>query len=768
MGVSRELEDLVILLTPKLSAEGKAAMKEVREEMQRLEGQAGSTERLMGTGLSDALEQVADAATDSSGGLAELDKTLADLEKSLEGAGAPAKGFADDLKFFAAGSAGLSAIIVGLGFLVEAYDQVQQGIAEAVEKAEEAQVRFTRATQREQQDRNPVRFAAEQLQAALAEQARLVEEIRKLEDPDGFRITWNKFGDLEKLNAQLTETRALVNLLGLEFAQAAKASNVAIRDEQFEDPKKMARDLQAQAEAVKAFKKQLEDLADNATTSQIDNLARAIARLEAEGARLGVSAAPGIAALKGQLEDLQTFEQFGGGFDEIRSFEELEEVNKRIRDLKAQGLTVARLENEANRTALRLQQQITREYQKQTDAALTTGAAGTQVDEWEQERLRLLRESVDEMENLARGAIGGAQGVGLITAETAGLLQNLTTVVGRFAELKGGLGGVGGIAAVIAAAGGALGAIGALFGGESPQARANREAIERNTALLARVAAGLESFGSGISSRERDIAARFLASYEQFATSNRREFFGEEFVFEEAARRAGISMAELERIARELGIELVKTKEGAESFEEALGLARGAAFGPGFGDRRAGADLLTSIEDNTSAQEKAQRYLQAIASVDNGRLRQLEQFDLSTEVGRQAAEAFLLATAELLNKGIPLDTGTLTGDEFRQILEEFDDLIDAAQEEGQVGGRTEQFGISQTITVAQASQILAYLGTANVWAQTTAENTAQIAAHTAAMRQMMANGYGAGAPAAAAQPTYLQDRALAAGNNVIA
>jgi exo-beta-1,3-glucanase (GH17 family) len=113
--------------------------------------------------------------------------------------------------------------------------------------------------------------------------------------------------------------------------------------------------------------------------------------------------------------------------------------------------------------------------------------------------------------------------------------------------------------------------------------------------------------------------------------------------------------------------------------------------------------------------------------------------------------------------------GDLSVDQLNATLEDLKQLLDAVDQAGRVGGMTEQFGVSQTITVAQASQILAYMSTANVWAQATAENTGALVELTA---QLVAQRLGEAVVPLSSSPRVLGDtaasRSLDLGNNRIA
>lgn len=404
----------------------------------------------------------------------------------------------------------------------------------------------------------------------------------------------------------------------------------------------------------------------------------------------------------------------------------------------------------------------------------------------ERNKLEVLREQSVAIElqaaNINRavqGALQLGEAFGVVGEEVAAVVSGLAQAVTSIPTLVNGInvlkegGGVGGLLS------GGLGVLGAIASiasglfGESPEQRANREAVERNTALLARVAQGLESFGTGISSRDRARANAALAGFGPIFESQ-PDVYGPERALRIAAERAGISMAELERIAKDLGIEFVATEEGVRIFQEALDLAPGAAFGPGFQDRLAGSDLVLGIKDNTTALERAQAFQQSLQGQDAGRLNQLSQFDLTTEAGRAAAEAFALETAELLNKGIRVDTGALTGEEFRAAIADFDDLIDQAQDEALVPGqqRSEQFAIDQAISVAQGSEISASLFTANVHAKRTADNTAHLPAIRELLEQLVLARTGEAVSSAPANATlsgdYAATRARALGSNRIA
>lgn len=770
MATSDELEELFITFTPRISARGQAAARDLTDTLDEITEKGDKAKATMGTGLAGALDNVAQAAGGSDGSLSDLDSTLAEIEQTLSGLDQPTKNFTSELMTMAAGGLLITGVTLGIELLISKFVELQEEVEEAADKADEAGRRLQAALDDRARAEDPVGFARKELDDEVAKQLELIKSIQEIEGRAqlGVLSVWDE-KKLDKAKEQLREVTTNVQL----YRIALKDATDAARDEaapfgpkDFGGPGSVdtfVKGFDQRAEAIKRFKDQLLDLGDNATASQVDNLERALARLVDQADRLGVDASAQIAALRSQIEGLKLFEDLGGGFDQISSFEELERVWTEISKLKNEGKNVTLLENEAMRTQLRLAKEQAKAQGEHLNGAELVKQHTEEATEETRQQVEHYRDQARAVENVTRGAIGLAQALGIVDDESASILQNIATIGGN---LTGAL--AGDLTSIVSVVGGVLGALSGILGsGESPAARNAREAVQRNTEALRTLTKNLTSLGLGLSTDELDRARRVTDQALERLRGNSRDpsqlFPG---AVRDAAEEFGLTMERLAEIARDLHIEFVPTIEGLEQFRDLLSEPLGPGFSRGFADRMQGLNLSFEVNDIVDPLEQLVQIQRVVNSkLDFGALEGLGGFDLSTPEGRQAAQQFIAGITEQLLAGISPDTGSLTGQEFRDLLRDFEARLD--QTEQQFGGETQQFGLKETMTVAQGSEILSYLSSALVYAQETALNTRRI-------KELLENA-AAGGPftpppdsgVAAPTPAAIQERALARGNPTV-
>lgn len=459
-----------------------------------------------------------------------------------------------------------------------------------------------------------------------------------------------------------------------------------------------------------ALLESLQNIVAQNTTNLADDLALAIDRLEKQIRETGIAseqAAPALRALRAELGALKATEVIDPG-----SVQTSEEALRLLNDLYILQLGLTKgskahevIQQKINALEARRTQLLEEEAklgEEMTDDAEALGPAYDGAAKSAKSLLDLLVENVDAIAEVARGAIGLAQALGLADSNAAALLQNVITVAetlpkalsGDPTAIAGFLGGLGGL-------------IGGLFGGESPEERARREALARNTLALEVLAREVGNAGLGFTGSE-------FAKFQEFV----QRITSPDFVLKDNTklgnridaelRKLGLNRQDLEDAARELGLEFRNTAEFYRQFAEAIKQTELTQFTQTFvgqldslRDRFELFDLTDPIKqlEEISKLAGSQFGSPAIAAA-------LKGLDLSTPEGRAAAERAIQALFEKLQTGAltPGELGDLTLDQFRDLLKEIERLIDASGGAGDAG--VESFVETRSITEVTGNRLL--------------------------------------------------------------
>jgi hypothetical protein len=274
------------------------------------------------------------------------------------------------------------------------------------------------------------------------------------------------------------------------------------------------------------------------------------------------------------------------------------------------------------------------------------------------------------LEDGARAAIGFADGLGLIDDAASAAMQNITTLGSSIAQVAGG--DWSGLTGIL---GGLTGILGSIFGGgESPEEKARKDLLRKNTEALRDLTAGITDLGD-VSSAGGMIqqVGSALQNYIQTWGTNANpvdmwQWFTDNF---------GLSRGDIESVAGDLGIELFD-KNGRlvpGVFQQLLaGIQSLQTEGQQFDwdefrswlDAALGGGAVDPV--NVWGQALNQLFTQRFGG---GRLEGLADFDVTTAEGRAGAGSFLqglLADLPNLTAG---DLGGFNLSDFTEAIQFF-------------------------------------------------------------------------------------------------
>jgi TP901 family phage tail tape measure protein len=338
-----------------------------------------------------------------------------------------------------------------------------------------------------------------------------------------------------------------------------------------------------------------------------------------------------------------------------------------------------------------------------------------------QEELRDLRDRARALEENARAGIQLAESIGLIGSEAAKALQDVAQLGAGLARLAG-----GDLTAIPIVVSSAV-SLGKSFFGESPEAKAQKDAIERNTKELRRV--GDELAGRRFDTGERIEKAREALGkvvedrrlIEKLRWSQPTGFStGDKETFKKTGRAIrrllddlGLSFEELKDLADHYGIEIFDkngrlTANGLEALYERLNLAADAltGFTNAVDSQREREDLRADVYDE--ADDATARLTRELNLLQRFAPDLFNQFfagmDPTTPAGRAAIEQAMRMLFEAFDKK-EISLGGLTREEFLSIFRGIESAVDEAAAAG-TGGETQAATIRRGITDLQANILI--------------------------------------------------------------
>lgn len=389
--------------------------------------------------------------------------------------------------------------------------------------------------------------------------------------------------------------------------------------------------------------------------------------------------------------------------------------------LKAEILRVIEELRKAGKLTVEVQTRLV----EAAEQAGNAGGGGDPAEEErrrQEERIRNLREQARTLEENARAGIQVAEAMGLIDEEAARTLQTvvqLASAIGRIAA--------GDLTAIPSA----LGSVASLLG-KSSSARERDALLERNTQALRDLAAELAGFrltGEVIQNASRAITGA-LEKVPDFKGQQRDI---EAKHLEEQIRKLGLSMEDLDRVAKDLGIEIRDksgrlVREGLEQLAEQLALKAKELVGFRFtpDQQRQAAELEADIFDQVAdSNAKLAREIALLAKFAPKMAAALEGIDTSTPAGRAEAEK-LVRDLFLQFQAGTLDLEKLTRDEFLEFIQNIEGALDDTGTES--GDTQEGFQVVRTITEVTANRMVGTLTTIAALEREVVENTEKLVA----------------------------------------
>lgn len=488
-----------------------------------------------------------------------------------------------------------------------------------------------------------------------------------------------------------------------------------------------AKQAQEAADKYAAGMKRLTDILVQSTTTMVDDTELAIERLSDELKAAGIAgedAARGLRPFQDQLRLIKLNESL-----------ELPQILKksaeawtpndvaRLRDAQAQlramlaDTTQLVPETEAWQEAQDTLFQVTRRLREESawNLGLTTAtteqvqAAVKPTQEWK-DRAAELGYILDEngkivgstkdttqglsekVKNVAQGAIGVAEGFGLIDSKAASALQHVVGIADSLPQAFS-----GDPSAIFSVLGGLTGVIGSLFGGNSAEERARKELIRKNTEAireLERTNGNLLRVNSpGFQlSGARDALRTFVPALR--TELNKGAFARPQDLiagFSAQLLRSGLSIGKLDEVAKDLGINIRGPSGGLNlagltQLLEALETGQFTKFADEINEQFD--RIKTGIQLGVIAPaDELKEILKVLERPDLGKgvpaiARAFSGIDVGTAEGRAQARLNLQGLFRDLERGTldEADFGGLNGREFKDILVRLFDFLGDADE----------------------------------------------------------------------------------------
>ena len=273
------------------------------------------------------------------------------------------------------------------------------------------------------------------------------------------------------------------------------------------------------------------------------------------------------------------------------------------------------------------------------------------------------KETADDIARVARSALDAAVAFGVIDQAAASTLNSVINIASGIAGVVSG-DVTSGVAAILA---GVTNVIASMLGGNAERMRLQRQ----NTEALAKLSKDIGGLRMNVTGEDLLTAQSALGG----VVGNLRAGRGaqNETDVRNALYASGMSMADLERIAKEFGIE-IRTKSGALNVDsikalfEGLGTVQLGRVGKSFGDQL---DFFRQGQRNDGVEGLGgiQGLVDFLRNV--GKVRALDGVDVMADP--QAAVTALRGLFTQLNNGKGISAqglGSLTGSQFADIISE--------------------------------------------------------------------------------------------------
>lgn len=476
-----------------------------------------------------------------------------------------------------------------------------------------------------------------------------------------------------------------------------------------------AKEAREAAEKYAAAMSRIQDTLVAATVTLVDDTQLAMQRFRDELTKNGAKAedvARALRPLEDRLLRLQVLDDFG--LDDI-----LERSRTAINDIDLEALLRARQalvdvaqaqqagSQEQRETNALIRQVETQLQANGKEARLLAQQLGLAVPPLEESREKAgkfgnavedakdkaegatdqTKSMADQVREVALGAIGVAEGFGLIDSKAASAFKSIVGIADALPKAFS-----GDPSAIFSVLGGLTGVIGSLFSGNSAEERARKELIRKNTEALTdlirvngnllRVStpgfklAGAQDALAGLDPKllaNLNTASRGSAQLQKTA----QEVITK--LLRESLATQGLTLSDLDTVAKDLGID-IRTKEGQFSFPgltqllEALRTGQFTRFADEIQEQFERIQNAIEIGLINPADELAE-VVKVLSRPELGKgvpaiAEALKGLDLATESGKAEGIKRVQALFEALSAGT-LDVGSfggLSGKEFRDVL----------------------------------------------------------------------------------------------------
>jgi hypothetical protein len=274
-----------------------------------------------------------------------------------------------------------------------------------------------------------------------------------------------------------------------------------------------------------------------------------------------------------------------------------------------------------------------------------------------------------EMYNAARGAVSLAKEMGVINAESAGVLNNVITLS---ETLKDGLSNLsaGGLIGAVGAVAGILGSIFSKNPAHEALMRRNNDALQaltRSNGLLLRA----QSTGAQVEAAKGALPGLESLTFGGSGAIDATRFQG----FRATLQAQGLTITDAEQLAKDMGVDLGIengriSKEAIEAFVRGLKTANFGSFEDSFGGFLDELDFQSGLVGGFSPTEQLNRIKEGLGK-DFGSSALSGAFggvDLTTAEGRATLMQRLLGIGQNIGSLTDGERGGLTGSEFTDIL----------------------------------------------------------------------------------------------------
>ena len=368
---------------------------------------------------------------------------------------------------------------------------------------------------------------------------------------------------------------------------------------------------------------------------------------------------------------------------------------------------------------LGVQEDVTDETEAEAEARKKAEAAAAN-----DKRLRDMLQLVQLVEQGARGALDFAKNVGLINEELADTVSAMLQVAEGAATLAAGIAS-GNPGAIISGGLGLMGGISNLVG-ESPEDKARREALERNTVALHQLRKSYDdqrSIALGASGGTTSQLQSLFAGldFTPGGFSGIRDWMKDIGTFNERMRELGVTAEDVQQMVSNLGLPVnliiqdgVVAAGSLQQVQEALeeiGVGDWAAGFAGQMDSLRREFELFDIDDPLEQLKRIKAEFEAFTGLE------VPDFDLDSAEGRAAFEEWIqemFTRSQILPMSGGLTFGDLGGMSTQELLDTFgsmenllDQIADAAEDGADSTGQSTSFQTVSRITIEQADKLIA-------------------------------------------------------------